>query len=720
MIIDKIHIENFGQFHDFTLELAPGLNKLRGENEFGKSTLLEFIRRVLWGFPDGRRSQLNHYPARFNAGEYGGALDVTLADGSRVTLERFGVRGALVARHPDGREEPGEEFLRRLTPVSEECFRNVYAVTVDELTRLASLDGEEIRGRLYGGAITGGDVSLPALGKHLDERAKALFKARSQATLVGRARQEYRDALERRDRAVNDCARRADLKAELAELERRTAELRAAADECKKTVAETDLLLKAHPLRQRLAAAESALAALPPGNEVPEEAARRAGELAERLEEAAAPPPAADNGTPPEVLAAELALIDRELAECSDGDIPIPDAAELAAAAELARRAAAPTPGPMERIPLALGAAASLGLIVLSVADLLNLLNGAAAAVLLAAAGIGVVYAIFAKRAAKRRRAAELERIAAEARERWRLVCPPEEFVPVLKKRLRRETLGAELLRLRKERDERLRRNALERELGELCARFGCADAGQMRQCAQRSAEAAALRRRRAEAAAALDAVLPPERRSQLDDFDPEAAAQRRNAAAARVAESEQTVFLLHQEAGALANELKHLPDGGAVEVLDSELEQARCEVRKLVREYLVLRGCRTLLDAAVARYERECQPEVLKRAAALFADFTGGRYPRIYKSVTTGELVACDAQSGLEKTFDALSRGTREELMLAMRLALIERTERDSEPLPVCFDDVGVNFDPVRLGRVEAAVEEFARPRQVIWFSHL
>ena len=115
MIIRKIYIENFGHFHDFTLELTPGLTRLREGNEFGKTTILEFVRRVLWGYPDGHAPKhINRYPARFAAGEYGGFLEVELADGSRAKFERYGVKGKLVVRRPDGSEEAGEEFLRRL------------------------------------------------------------------------------------------------------------------------------------------------------------------------------------------------------------------------------------------------------------------------------------------------------------------------------------------------------------------------------------------------------------------------------------------------------------------------------------------------------------------------------------------------------------------------------------------------------------------------------
>ena len=259
----------------------------------------------------------------------------------------------------------------------------------------------------------------------------------------------------------------------------------------------------------------------------------------------------------------------------------------------------------------------------------------------------------------------------------------------------------------------------MKRELEELCRRFDCADAAEMSRMAKLNAQANDLRRRRAEISSALDALLPPEKQSALAHLDPEAAAKLRAETAAQGAELAKSIQLLHRKSGALANELRHLPGGGEIEVFNSEIEAAKEALRRLVREYLVIRTCRALLDAAVDRYERESQPEVFRRAEKLFADFTDGRYTRLYKKLSNGELTVVEAATGQEKNFPALSRGTREELMLAMRLALIECTERDSEPLPVCFDDVGVNFDPARLARVEAAVADFARNRQVVWFSH-
>ena len=717
MIIRRIHIENFGHFHDYTLELAPGMNRLREANEFGKTTLFEFVRRVLWGYPDGRKSQtLNRYPARFNSGEYGGFIEVELSDGTTAVLERYGQKGKLVVRRPDGSEEEGEEFLRRLTPVSGDCYRNVYAVTLDELTMLSSLDGDEIRGRLYGGAITGNDVSLPKLGKRLDDRAKELYKQRGAASKIAAARQRLRDAADRLAEAVNACSRRGALEAELAASERETAHLRAEAATYAKSAAAEELLLKAHPHYLRVAEAEAALAEIPSGREVAESDARRAEELAKKIAET--PPPPVD-ATRPAVLAAELALLDRELA-ASGGSEPLPGDADLAEAQKLAERAAetakpfASPPWIMMSFAVALLAAAAT-----SCASHPWWIVLLAIAALAAVAGAGGM--LWYSRLEKKWRsaAAETERAVAEFRAKTKLDCPPEKFADALEARKRRRDIARELDELEKARHEHERFAASKRELDELCHRFDCADAPQMRRAAQRTIQANELRRRRAAAAAALDALIPPEKRPDFAHFDPAAARSRRDGANAKRAEVEQSVFLLHQKAGAVANELEHLPHDGEIEFLNSEIEAAKATLHRLVREYLVVRSCRALLDAAVDRYERESQPEVFRHAEKLFAGFTAGRYTRLYKKLATGELTVRDDATQQEKTFTQLSRGTREELMLAMRLALIECTERDSEPLPVCFDDVGVNFDPARLARAEAAVAEFARNRQVIWFSH-
>ena len=61
------------------------------------------------------------------------------------------------------------------------------------------------------------------------------------------------------------------------------------------------------------------------------------------------------------------------------------------------------------------------------------------------------------------------------------------------------------------------------------------------------------------------------------------------------------------------------------------------------------------------------------------------------------------------------MSRGTREQLYLALRFGLIEEYEKRSEPLPLVMDDIFVNFDDDRNNQIRDRIIQFSKKRQVI-----
>ena len=61
MQLREIHVVSFGILANVHIRgLRSGLNVLHGPNEFGKTSLLEFSRRVLFGFPS-RTTKANQY-----------------------------------------------------------------------------------------------------------------------------------------------------------------------------------------------------------------------------------------------------------------------------------------------------------------------------------------------------------------------------------------------------------------------------------------------------------------------------------------------------------------------------------------------------------------------------------------------------------------------------------------------------------------------------------
>lgn len=84
MKIDKLHLQDFGQFHGKDITLAPGVNILYGANEAGKTTTKDFIVGMMYGM-DGSQSngRFDEYEKRrpINGDAYAGSMEVTTEQG---------------------------------------------------------------------------------------------------------------------------------------------------------------------------------------------------------------------------------------------------------------------------------------------------------------------------------------------------------------------------------------------------------------------------------------------------------------------------------------------------------------------------------------------------------------------------------------------------------------------------------------------------------------
>ncbi len=173
MRIERLHIDGFGHYHD--REFGPldnGLTLIRGDNEAGKSTLLAFVRAVLFGFPT--RGGAQHYPP-LRGGRHGGRITLRVEDGRRLTVQRHqGTRrGPFEARAEDGSVLSEAQFHALIGNTSETLFRDAYTFDLDDLVRFDT-SGGDLGGLLYGVSI--GAERLPRTLSRLDARIDDLFK----------------------------------------------------------------------------------------------------------------------------------------------------------------------------------------------------------------------------------------------------------------------------------------------------------------------------------------------------------------------------------------------------------------------------------------------------------------------------------------------------------------------------------------------------------------
>lgn len=213
MRITRILIDGFGQFHDTPLEPAPGLTVIRGPNEAGKTTLLAFIRAILFGFETDR------YPA-LRGGRRGGWLDVEMRDGRAFRIERHGDRGgAGTLRVVDDRHvDRGAPYLATLlSGVERTVYRNIFAFGLEELTEFQRLTDREVNAHIYGASLGTGSVSGLEVEKALSSEMEGLFKPGGQKPVINSLLRELEEA--------EDELRGRNLPAEYGEAGRRLAEV---------------------------------------------------------------------------------------------------------------------------------------------------------------------------------------------------------------------------------------------------------------------------------------------------------------------------------------------------------------------------------------------------------------------------------------------------------------------------------------------------------------
>lgn len=222
MKISEVHIDGFGTWKDLSLgEFGDGVTVIYGPNEAGKTTLMQFMRTMLYGFSPQRRSR---YLPPVNGGRPGGAIAISKEGGVHRVVRHAGLDdpsgylGDVTVVSPDGAAHGQSHLDGLLAGVDEPTFNNVFALGLREIQELGTLDDTAASDHLY--RLTGGldRVSLIDVVRELQSSRQRILgwhdKPAEIAPLIARRdklREEQRELATRTDRWLALAAQRSEL-----------------------------------------------------------------------------------------------------------------------------------------------------------------------------------------------------------------------------------------------------------------------------------------------------------------------------------------------------------------------------------------------------------------------------------------------------------------------------------------------------------------------------
>lgn len=176
-----------------------------------------------------------------------------------------------------------------------------------------------------------------------------------------------------------------------------------------------------------------------------------------------------------------------------------------------------------------------------------------------------------------------------------------------------------------------------------------------------------------------------------------------------------QEIGKVQEQMADLRSAIKQLEESSAnAERIHDDVE-IREQLKEKAKEWAIFRTAAEWLSKAKEVYRTTRLPKVLKQAGEYMIELTDGNYQQL--SYTDEETFVLHHVSGQSFSLEQLSRGTKEQLYVCLRLALVAIFEAPYH-LPLVIDDGFVNFDKRRRERTLALLSQLAGRRQILFLT--
>ena len=232
MRIKKIFINGFGSYHEKALNLNKSITVFKGSNEAGKTTIMQFVRTVFFGFQKPSKSQpKNEWFVPVAGGRHGGYIEIENDLKSNYRIERHldGTRETVsVSDTTDGEMiVEGEHFLGQLLGgIDRKVFEQKYAFGINDL---GNSDDFDFNQKLYdvGLGVKGLTAFLEQIGKR---RKKLLVLGESvfgtNSTALDKNEKRIQEIISKVDKYIQYQTERQDFEKKRDDVDKKLKELR--------------------------------------------------------------------------------------------------------------------------------------------------------------------------------------------------------------------------------------------------------------------------------------------------------------------------------------------------------------------------------------------------------------------------------------------------------------------------------------------------------------
>lgn len=150
---------------------------------------------------------------------------------------------------------------------------------------------------------------------------------------------------------------------------------------------------------------------------------------------------------------------------------------------------------------------------------------------------------------------------------------------------------------------------------------------------------------------------------------------------------------------------------------LESEIKLLQSRLDKLNQNHSAISLAIDTLSDAYKQLRERFSPRLNSETAKIFASLTSNKYNRVIITREFEAMAEDSSNVGLRRALE-LSRGTMDQLYLAMRLAICRIVLPSSFNLPLILDDALISFDNERMAAALEWLYNESKERQILLFT--